>query len=137
MIVITVLIFCNPISVEDVKWFIDSGAKNQINRIEQVIDSNSDGIIQSEEIKNAKSRALLFDADNDGALSTDELGKPFDLLDIRLRTSNLPTMVDRDGNQSWSVDELDSLSEILIYLDTNLDGQLDSIELDVTLKELR
>ncbi len=130
------LVFFNPISIEDVKWFLDSGTKNQINRVEQVIDANADGIIQSDEIKNAKARALLFDVNKDGALSTAELGDPFKKKDAPFRTSNIPTMLDRDGDLFWSADELDSLSALLLTIDRNSDGNLDSIELAMTLNDI-
>lgn len=125
-------------------WF--SGGKQKIQSMnhdramlklrnaERILDANADGLIQKEELSNAKARLLLFDTNGDGELSEYELGGPGPEKGM-LRTVAIVRTIDTNADCSFSAAELSELDINLQKLDFNNDGMLDRAEIKGIMQE--
>jgi len=91
------------------------------------LDTNHDGIIDSNEIANASAELLTLDKNHDGQLTPDEyLPPPPPDADPSFRPPRSPLVEALDVNQDGIIDsnEIANASAELLTLDKNHDGQL-------------
>ena len=100
------------------------------SRMLRLLDTNNDGQVSLDEIK-AEQRRLIgaADIDGDGELSVDEFRRRGGWFQ-RLSTTTLFDLMDADGNQVLTADEIGKPSERwFARYDANNDGQLSADEL--------
>ena len=93
----------------------------KMRNTERIIDRNADGIINKEELAQAKKNLMVLDLNADGVLSERELGGPGPA-PCAIRELVVIRLIDVDENCAFSTEELDSISVRLSVLDTNGDG---------------
>lgn len=95
-----------------------------------ILDTDGDGTISLEEIKAEQGRLIgAADVDGNGQLSVDEFRRRGGWF-RRLGTTTLLDLMDADGDQSLTADEIAGPSERwFLRYDANGDGQIDEAEL--------
>jgi hypothetical protein len=127
----------------------DDGGSNRVftgmnrppppSRVFAVLDTNHDGVIDSNEIANASAALKTLDKNGDGQLTPDELfppppagqgpGQPPENGDITQRPPPPPTAMMAGTNQFGSSSFMGPPDPLITALDTNHDGVIDSNEI--------
>ena len=101
----------------------------RLQTVMRTLDADNDQALSTDEVQAAAQRLLSLDSDGDGALSLEEMGGPAPIRGM-IRQQYVMRALDEDGDLSVSADELARASRSLAYLDRDGDWNLSHEELN-------
>ena len=101
----------------------------RLQTVFRTLDADNDQALSTDEVQAAAERLLSLDSDSDGALSLEEMGGPAPIRGM-IRQQFVIRALDEDGDLSVSADELARASRSLAYLDRDGDWNLSGEELN-------
>ena len=101
----------------------------RLQTVMRALDADNDQALSTDEVQAAAQRLLSLDSDGDGALSLEEMGGPAPIRGM-IRQQYVLRALDEDGDLSVSADELARASRSLAYLDRDGDWNLSHEELN-------
>ena len=101
----------------------------RLQTVFRTLDADNDQALSTDEVQAAPERLLSLDSDSDGALSLEEMGGPAPIRGM-IRQQLVIRALDEDGDLSVSADELARASRSLAYLDLDGDWNLTGEELN-------